>query len=377
MLFAVLATELTPAEQELQREVREFLDARLPAGSYEVSLGMPGLCDREFSRDLARRGWVGMALAPEYGGGGRTAVERLVVVEELLARGAPVSYHWVADRQSGPMIQHFGTEEQKRRYLPGIARGELSFAIGMSETEAGSDLAALRSRAEPCDGGWRINGTKIWTSGAAEATQILGLFRTSPERTAGLTQFIVDCGTEGVAISPITFIDGSRHFCEVVFDDVLVSDEQRLGEVGAGWMQNTSELVLERGGVDRWMSMIPVIEWWARSIAPDDEAAHAELGLIAARLWALRSLSLSLARLVDKGESPATEAAMVKELATRMEQDCVESIVRHWERAPELTSADEYESLLARALLVSPSWTIRGGTSEILRTVVAKGLARS
>jgi 3-oxocholest-4-en-26-oyl-CoA dehydrogenase alpha subunit len=368
-------TELTPTELDLQREVRDYLDARLPAGSYELSLGMPGVSDPQFSRDLGAQGWLGMALSPEYGGGGRTAVERLIVVEELLARGAPVSYHWVADRQSGPTIERYGSEEQKRTYLPGIAKGELSFAIGMSEPDSGSDLASLRSRAEPENGGWRINGTKVWTSGAAEATHLIALLRTSEERHAGLTQFIVDCRTAGVTISPITFIDGSRHFCEVVFEDVFLDDRQRLGDIGSGWAQNTSELVLERGGVDRWMSMIPVLEQWAPTVAGLDEVARSDLGLLTARLWGLRGLSLSLARLVDAGKSPTTEAAMVKEMATRFEQDCVEMVTRHLGRSPELSSDDPWESLLARAVLVSPSWSIRGGTNEILRSIIAKELS--
>jgi alkylation response protein AidB-like acyl-CoA dehydrogenase len=375
--MSLAPTSLTPSEMELQREVREFLDARLPPGSYPLSLGMTGVSDPRFSRDLGTRGWLGMALSPTYGGGGRTSVERLIVVEELLARGAPVSYHWVADRQSGPSIQRFGTEEQRQRYLPGIARGELSFAIGMSEPDSGSDLSSLRSRAVRVAGGWRINGTKIWTSGAAEATHILGLFRTSEDRHAGLTQFIVDTGAEGLTISPIAFIDGTRHFCEVSFVDVFVPDDQRLGGVGDGWKQNTSELVLERSGVDRWMSFVPVLEHWAPIVAEDDPLARADLGLLTARLWGLHGLSLAIARLVDAGESPVTEAAMVKELATRFEQDCVELVSRHLGRAPDLLSDDPYESLLAQAMLVSPSWSIRGGTTEILRTIVAKGLARS
>jgi 3-oxocholest-4-en-26-oyl-CoA dehydrogenase alpha subunit len=374
--MSLAPTELTIEEQELQREVRAFLGQRLPEGSYQPSLGMPGHSDPQFSRDLGDRGWLGMAISKEYGGGGRTAVERLIVVEELLARGAPVGYHWVADRQSGPSIERYGSEEQKREYLPGISRGELSFAIGMSEPDSGSDLASLRSRAEQVTGGWRINGTKIWTSGAADATHILGLFRTSEGKHAGLTQFIIACDVPGLTISPIPFIDGSRHFCEVAFDNVVISDDHRLGGVGDGWKQNTSELVLERGGVDRWMSLFPVIEKWAPTAPALGPAALGDLGIMTARFWGLRGLCLSLARLADAGESPITEAAMVKEMATRFEQDCVEMIARHLGRAPDLTSADPYESLLARAILVSPSWSIRGGTSEILRTIIAKGLAR-
>jgi alkylation response protein AidB-like acyl-CoA dehydrogenase len=371
------ATELSASERELRREVREFLASRLPAGGYRPGLGMSGAIDPEFSRDLGARGWLGMALPREYGGGGRTAVERLVVVEELLAVGAPVGWHWFADRQSGPSIAAFGTEPQKRYFLPRIASGELSFAIGMSEPDSGSDLASLRTRAVPADGRWRVNGTKIWTSGAAEATHLAALFRTSDERHGGLTQFIVDTSLAGIRVSRIPFIDGSGHFCEVSFQDVLISDDMRLGEVGAGWGQNTAELALERGGVERWMSLAPVLGHWAAGLsatAPSWELA--DLGSVAARCWAFHGLSLSIARMVDQGFSPTVEAALAKEMATRFDQECVEIVGRHYGRAPDLNSADEYESLLARAILVGPSWTIRGGTTEILRSIIARELSR-
>jgi 3-oxocholest-4-en-26-oyl-CoA dehydrogenase alpha subunit len=372
------ATTLSPAERELQAEVRTWLDERLPAGSYELGLGMAGGFDPAFSADLGAQGWLGMSLPREYGGAGRTAVERQVVVEELLVRGAPVGYHWVADRQSGPSIAAVGTDEQKAAYLPRIARGELCFAIGMSEPDSGSDLASVRSRAVHSHDGWHIDGTKIWTSGAAHATHILGLFRTSDDRHGGLTQFIIDTTTPGLTISPITFIDGSQDFCEVAFEGVQVPDSAVLGEVGRGWGQNTGELALERGGVDRWMSAMPLLEHWARSLGAggSSAAARADLATVASRLWAFRGMSLSIARMVDAGDSPVAPAALVKEMATRFEQDCVELLVRHEGRMPDLDSPHPYESLLAQAVLVSPSWTIRGGTTEILRSVIAKGLIR-
>jgi len=372
------ATELSTDEQRLRDDVRAFLADRLPPGNYDVGLGFAAPSDPAFSRDLGARGWLGMALPKEYGGGGRTAVERLIVVEELLAVGAPVGWHWVADRQSGPNIAANGTEEQKQYFLPRIASGELSFAIGMSEPDAGSDLAAVRTRAIKVDGGWLLNGTKIWTSGAAEATHLLGLFRTSEDRYRGLTQFIVDRHADGLTPSKITFIDGTRHFCEVAFDDVFVPDFRCLGEVGAGWGQNTAELVLERGGVDRWMSVMPVLDHWASTLhgaAPG--WAQTELGSVAARCWAFHGLSLSIARAVDRGESPTVEAALAKEMATRFEQECIEIVLRHFGRTPELTSPDPYESLLARAVLTGPSFTIRGGTTEIMRNTIAKALITS
>lgn len=370
-------TTLTAEERALQQKVRAFLDDRLAPGTYPLGLGMAGDVDAAFSRDLAAQGWIGMALPTEYGGGGRTAVERQVVVEELLTRGAPVGFHWTADRQSGLNILHNGTEEQRRSLLPGICRGELSFAIGMSEPDAGSDLASVRSRAVPEGDGWRVDGTKIWTSGAATATHLLCLFRTSEGRHDGLTQFIVPRETPGMTVSPIPFIDGTRHFCEVSFDDVRLPDSARLGEVGAGWGQNTSELALERGGVDRWMSMMPLLEHWASSEGVRDSVlAQVDLGRILARLWAYRGMSLSIARLVDSGVFPVAEAALVKEMATQFEQESLALVRRHYGRTPSLTSDDPWEALLAQAVLVGPSWTLRGGTTEILRSVISKGLIK-
>src|SRR5205823_2906754 len=156
-------TPLTEAELALQAEVRDFLAAELPKGAFTPGLGMASPRDPEFSRKLGARGWLGMALPRAYGGGDRTAAERFIVVEELLRWGAPVGYHWVADRQSGPMIARFGTEAQRQRFLPSICRGEVAFSIGMSEPEAGSDLAAVKTKAERVDGGWSLTGTKSWT----------------------------------------------------------------------------------------------------------------------------------------------------------------------------------------------------------------------
>jgi alkylation response protein AidB-like acyl-CoA dehydrogenase len=369
-------TELSDAERKLQLQVREFLVDALPPGSYEPGLGMASQWRPDFSAELGRRGWLGMALPAEYGGG-RTATERMVVVEQLLAVGAPVAFHWVADRQSGPTIARFGTDEQKRFFLPKIARGELSFCIGMSEPDAGSDLASLQSRAVKTDGGWLVNGTKVWTSWAALADYVLGLFRTSGERYTGLTQMIVPADAPGLTISPITFIDGTSDFCELSFVDVFVPEERVVGQPGEGWAQNTAELVLERGGVDRWMSPFFLARLALdRAVAEGEQAVIGLLADYAARTWALRGMSLSIARMVDAGASPAAEAALVKEMGTRLEQDLVDALARHAPGPLTPANPDGYQRLLAGALLAAPSWTIRGGTNEILRSVIAKGLRR-
>lgn len=363
---------------KLQQRVRAWLADRLPVGSYDVGLGVGCAADPEFSRDLADQGWVGMTLPAQHGGGGRTQVERLIVCEELLARGAPLGYHWVADRQSGPQIARVGSEEQKEYFLPKIARAELSFAIGMSEPDAGSDLAGLRSTAVRDGEGWRVNGEKIWTSWAMTATHILGLFRTSEDRHAGLTQFIVDRNSKGLTVSPIQFLDGSSEFCQVTFEDVFVPDSRRLGPVGGGWSQNLGELALERGGADRWMSAMPLLELWSdrhRGKTEQTAAELADLGSIAARLWAFHHMSVAVAGMVDQGNSPVLEAALVKEMGTRFEQECVEIVSNHVAKPLDLASDDVFDALLARAVLTEPAWTIRGGTNEILRSVIAKGIS--
>jgi alkylation response protein AidB-like acyl-CoA dehydrogenase len=372
-----VATELTDGERTLQREVRAFADAELPPATTEPAFGMSAGCSKEFSEKLAARGWVGMALPAEYGGSDRTAVERFVVVEELLRRGAPLDYHWTADRQYGPLIHRFGTEEQKREFLPRICAGKLSICIGMSEPDAGSDLASVRSRAVKVDGGWELSGTKVWTSNAETADYCVVLCRTSAEddRHRGLSQLLVDLRGPGVTINPIPLLDGTSHFAEVVYDAVFVPDRCVLGAEGQGWAQNTSELSFERAGPERWISPFQLVEAFVREHGDAlGEQATAFLGEALARWWAIRQVSLSVARMIDEGRAPSVESAVGKDLGTQFEQDVMARIQTLVEAEPSPEALALYERLLARALLIAPSWAIRGGTNEILRTVIAKGL---
>ena len=358
-----VATELTAAERALQQEVRDFLDAELPPGTRELRFGMAAGSSPEFSRKLAARGWVGMALPREYGGGDRSAVERFIVVEELLRRGAPLEHHWTADRQYGPLINRFGTEAQKRYFLPRICSAEISFCIGMSEPDSGSDLASVQSRAVKADGGWRLTGTKIWTSNAhrADFCVVLGRTGDATDRHEGLSQLIVDLHSEGVTINPIPFLDGTSEFNEVVYDDVFVPDDRLLGEPGMGWVQVTSELSYERGGPDRWMSPFQLVQAFLAQHGDDLPAEAASfLGESLARWWALRQVSLCVARLVDEGQAPALEAAISKDLGTQFEQQVIARIQTLVDLEPSPEAQSAYERLLARALLRSPSWAIRG-----------------
>jgi alkylation response protein AidB-like acyl-CoA dehydrogenase len=377
-------TELTEAEHQLRDDVRRFLAEELPRGSFTPGLGMNAAKDPDFSAKLGQRGWLGMALPKRYGGHDRSAVDRFVVVEELLRWGAPVGHHWVADRQTGPVIARFGTESQKQRFLPAICRGELSFSIGMSEPDSGSDLASLTTKATRDGDGWVLVGRKVWTTGANVNDWFVVLCRSSPveetgDKRLGLTQMIVDLKSPGLVATPIPFIDGTADFCEVVLDEVFVPDELVLGEVGAGWKQNTSELAFERGGPDRWLSTYLVVEELLRQYAgghvPDEVVDL--LGDAAAQYWVLHNLSLSLARTIDRGGAPSIEASLVKEMGTRFEQDVLNAVLAVVEFEPSATARSLFEQLLVSATLTAPSFTVRGGTNEILRSVVAKGLQPS
>ena len=369
-------TELSESELALQSEVREFLAGELPRGTFTPGLGMASPRDPEFSRRLAARGWIGMALPKAYGGGDRSAVERFVVVEELLRWGAPVGFHWVADRQTGPMLARFGSEALRQRFLPDICRGEVSFSIGMSEPGAGSDLAAVETRATPVSGGWRVSGTKTWTGGAHVNDWFVVLCRTSDEsdRHAGLSQLIVDLRAPGITTRPIEYLDGQAFFCEVTLDDVFVPEELLLGRLGDGWAQNTSELAYERAGPERWLSTYLLVEEFVREAWAQDERARQMLGEATAKWWGIRSLSLAVARAIDSGQAPAAESALVKELGTRFEQQVLDSVWELVSAEPNAQSGSSFERLLAAAILGAPSFTIRGGTNEILRTVAARAL---
>jgi alkylation response protein AidB-like acyl-CoA dehydrogenase len=370
--------ELSPAERALQSEVREFLADRLPRGSFEPGRGMDGEPDREFSRALAQRGWIGMALPRRYGGHERTAVDRFLVVEEMLRWGAPLHHHWTADRQSGQVILRFGTEEQRQRFLPLICAGELAFAIGLSEPDAGSDLAGITTRATKVQDGWLVNGRKIWTTNAHRSDWMIALCRTSDaeDRHHGLSQLLIDLRSGGVQINPIPFLDGGHHFNEVVLEDVFVPDDLLLGEEGKGWAQTGNELSYERAGPERLLSSWLLVEEFLRAHDGTElgDRATTVLGWALARFWGIRQLSLAVARMIDAGEAPAIESALVKEMATRFEQDVIQAVSELVEEAPSQESADLLSRLLAASILAGPSYTIRGGTNEVLIGVSAKGL---
>jgi alkylation response protein AidB-like acyl-CoA dehydrogenase len=335
--------------------------------------------DPAFSRRLAAAGLLGTAIPTKYGGRGGTQLERYAIAEELVAAGAPVAAHWIAERQLAPLLLRFGSDEQRERLLPAIARGEIVFSIGMSEPDAGSDLAAVRTRATRTGDGWALSGRKVWTTNAHLASVMVVLARSDGEpadRHQGLSQFVVDLPSAGVSIAPIRTLDGAHHFNEVTFDDVELKADALLGERGQGWAQVNSELSFERSGPERFLSMVPLLRAWTAAL-PDEpgELEAATLGRLSARLTALRRMSFLLVWSLQHGADVAQAAASVKLLGAAFEQDVAESVAALVDRLE--CPPEALISLVDQAVVAAPAVSLRGGTSEILRTIVARSLGES
>jgi hypothetical protein len=376
-----LALTAIPAEAEaLREEVRAFL--RQVVENVPASVRARSWCgyDTNFSREAGRRGFLGLTLPKQYGGGGRDALARYVVVEEFLNFGAPVGSHWIAERQSAPLILKYGTEAQKSLHIPSVCKGETFFCIGMSEPNAGSDLASVRTRATRNDQGWVLNGQKIWTTNAHHCHYMIALVRTSgaPEdRHKGLSQVIIDLKLPGVTVRPIKDLSGDAHFCEVFFENVQLAPDAVLGREGDGWEQVLSELAFERSGPERILSSIVLLDEWLafiRTPAGRDVESVRLAGKFLAHLAPLRAMSIAVTGLLTRGESPIVEAALVKDLGTGLEQMTPALIADDLARRPDREVPTELLLTLNYVTQVSPSFSLRGGTRDILRGMIARGL---
>lgn len=380
MIPALALTAIPPQDEALRRDVRSFAAETAAALAPEVRARSWMGFDAAFSKALAARGWIGLTLPVEHGGSGRSAFARFVLVEELLTVGAPVSAHWIADRQSGPLILKYGTQSQRRFYLPRICRAEAFFCIGMSEPDTGSDLASVRTRATRVEGGWRVNGRKVWTTNAHRSHYMIALVRTSgapQDRQRGLSQLIVDLSAPGVTIRPIRDLTGDAHFNEIALEDVFVPDDGLLGAEGAGWDQVLNELSYERSGPERLLSASVLLEEWLawlrqRGGANGEEAQT--LGGIVAHLAVLRAMSIAVTAQLVRGEDPVLAAAVVKDLGTEVEQRVPEAIGRLLAADPFAAPPPTLLRTLAYVTQIAPTYSLRGGTREILRGMIARGL---
>lgn len=380
-LFDTLTLAALPPEDEAIRPaIRAVIAEAVADMPVDVRARSWAGFDKDFSQKLGEAGFLGLTLPKAYGGHERGPFARFVVVEELLSAGAPVAAHWIADRQSAPLILNFGTEAQRQFYIPRICRGEIFFCIGMSEPDSGSDLASVRTRAERTEQGWRVNGQKIWTTNAMHSDYMIALLRTSgssEDRHQGLSQLIIDLKAPGVTVRPIADLAGDSHFAEVFFDNVDLPADALIGAEGDGWRQVTAELAFERSGPERIYSSVVLLDAWVDHLAQvgrDDSATLDLLGGFTARLATLRAMSIACTARLAAGDSPVVEASLVKDLGTSFEQELPIAIGADLAAWPdEAVSVDLYRTLNYVTHL-APSFSLRGGTREILRGIVARGM---
>jgi len=383
LLSAFRFAALPARTNSFRAEVKAFLQSSFEPMPADIRARSWMGFNAAFSKKLAARGWVGVTLPAQYGGASLDAFSRFVLVEELLAAGAPVSAHWIADRQSGPLILKFGTEAQRQFYLPKICAAEAFFCIGMSEPNAGSDLASVGTRATRCqiDGssGWRLNGRKIWTTNAQHCHYMIALVRSSGEpqdRQIGLSQFIVDLALPGVTVRPIRDLAGDAHFSEVFFDNVLLTDDALIGHEGSGWAQVNAELAFERSGPERVYSSIVLLEHWITCLrkTPAVSVHAATIGRFATHLATLRNMSIAVTAKLVNGDSPLVEAALVKDIGTEFEQSIPSVIEAALAMDPDALVDAELYRAVAYVSQMAPTYSLRGGTREILRGMIARGL---
>ena len=378
--------KFTEEQERFRQEVRDFLEEEIRQGTFKPS------CDAwiqgyspEFTKKVARRGWIGLTWPKEYGGQGRSNIDRFILTEEMLRYGAPAACHWFADRQIGSSIIAFGTEEQKKELLPRILRGEAYVGLGMSEPEAGSDLASLQTRATEDGDDYIIDGQKMWTSCARFMNYIYLVARTDPEapRHRGISEFIIEANLPGVTITPTIDITGSEAWGEVFYDGVRVSKKHLIGEKNRGFYQILNQLDYERAGLERLMgnySLFDAIIQFTREtkrggkpLAEDTLIRH-KLAQLQIEFEVGRLLTYRVALVIDEGRAPNWEAAMTKAYSTAFEQHLATTATEILGLYGQLVAESKWAPILGMAphsYLGATGYSLQAGTSEILRNIVA------
>ena len=373
-------------QQKFRQEVRDFLEEELRQGLWQPSCDawIMGF-DPEFTRRVAQKGWIGLTWPKEHGGQGRSYIDRLIITEEMLRYGAPAGCHWFADRQVGGAILTYGTEEQKKELLPMILRGEARVGLGMSEPEAGSDLASLKTRAVEDGDDYVIDGQKVWTSGGSHMNWIYLVARTDPEapKHRGISEFFFETSLPGIDVRSIVDITGRVHFNEIFFDSVRVPKKSLIGEKNRGFYQILHQLDYERSGMERLMANYPLFEaliQYAKETKRNGKPLSEE-PLIRSKLAQLK-IELEVGRLhmyrialvMDEGRAPNWESAMGKAYGTAFEQRLANTAMEITGLYGQLSPESKWTPMLGMAYesyLSSKGYSLQAGTSEILKNILA------
>lgn len=359
----MLDFELSPELQELQIRARKVAAEGVADYGMHTDSWINGY-SKEFSKRLAEEGWIGMTWPVEHGGGGQSNLARIIMGEAMISAGAPIAASWFADRQMGPALFTYGTEDQQAEFLPGMLSGETTWCIGMSEPDAGSDLAGLKTSAVRDGDVFVVNGQKIWTSFAADADYCYLICRTSSDGPThkGVSELIVPMNLPGIEVRPITDMTTNRHFCEVYFDDVRVPAENLVGVEGNAFKQTMAQLEHERGGIDRLVSNKPLYDRAVAAADTSDPRIRQEI----ARLETGYRLGRVLVYREALKQAPAGFSAATKCFCTEHQQHVADfaASVLGMEAV-----ADDYFN---RAIAYGPAYTIMGGTSDIMRNILGE-----
>ncbi len=377
---------LTEEQEKFRLEIRQFLEGEIKQGLWQPS------CDAwimghnpEFTKRVAQQGWIGLTWPKEQGGQGRSFVDRLVLTEEMLHYGAPAACHWFADRQIGGAVVHYGTEEQKKELLPMILRGEAYVGLGMSEPEAGSDLASLKTRATEDGDDYIIDGQKVWTSGGSHMNWIYLVARTDPTapKHRGISEFFFQTNLPGITVRPIVDITGGVHFNEVFFDSVRIPKKSLIGEKNKGFYQILNQLDYERSGMERLMGNYPLFDALIqytketkRNGKPlsEDPITRPKLAQLKIEFEIGRLHMYRIAMVMDAGRAPNWESAMSKVYGTAFEQRLASTAMEILGLYGQLSPQSKWVPMRGMAYhsyLSSKGYSLQAGTSEILKNILA------
>ena len=379
--------KLTEEQEKFRGEVSDFLEGEIKQGLWEPSCDawIMGY-DQEFTKRVARKGWIGLTWPKEHGGQGRSFIDRLILTEEMLRYGAPAACHWFADRQIGGAIVHYGTEEQKKEILPKILNGEATVGLGMSEPDAGSDLASLKTKATKDGDYYIIDGQKTWTSGGGHMNWIYLVARTDQEapKHKGISEFLFETSLPGITINPIADMTGGVHFNEIFFDNVRVPKGCLIGQENRGFYQILNQLDYERSGMERLMAnyvlfdaLVKYTKETKRDGSPlsKDPMIRSKLAQLKVELEIGRLFMYRVAVVMDEGNAPNWESSLSKAYGTAFEQRlagiAIEILGLYGQLSPESKWVPMH-GMAYHSYLSSKGYSLQAGASEVLKNILAQ-----
>jgi len=385
-------------EENFRREVREFAEKEIPQRWYELA----GICPAwatmvedsdekwdmiwQFRRKLAQRGWLALSFPKEYGGGGLGPIYKYILTEELCLLGAPNTglEDQVNIDMVGPTILRFGTEEQKKKYCGAIARGEMQFCLLYTEPEAGSDLAAVQTKAEEKDDCYIVNGQKIFSSGAHRSHYGFLLARTDPDapKHKGISYFMLDMKSPGITVLPLINIGNIHHFNQTYFDNVKIPKENLLGEKNKGFYYMIEALAYERGmywmpgqlkrGLNLFLKYAKESDYGKTLLeAPMNQQVIAKLAI---DIEVCRLLALQVISTLEKGKAPVSESPVLFLFGSQLSRDMANMLTELSGLYGQLCRDSKWafmDGYPALNYLESVSAGVGAGSQEIERNTIA------